>query len=322
MGAGLVLGAGVLASSRVSAQAATPTPAEPAPPAVEPAPVEEVVESARRSVRSTAEWLARGVDSWFGNKPFEAGGKVTDGRLSLGLLKRQHESVDAGLRFAARFRLPNIEEHTYLFLGRDDPREVITDKPDSFSRQQRLLRENAGDRSFLGGVGLRWADSVDFRIGFRGGLKPYAQARYRRPWQLSAADLVDFRETVFWSVDDHLGSTTALSFEHAFSSTLAARWLNAATITQRVRKFEWSTSLGLYQSYSHQRLLSLEALAGGLQDSGVDVSDYGVQVKWQQPLHKDWLLGELIIGHFWPRPEAQRPRERAWALGGILTMRF
>lgn len=282
----------------------------------------EAVESARRSVRSSAEWLARGVDSWFGDKPFSEGGKVTDGRLSLGLLTRQHESPDISLRFNARFRLPNLEERTYLFLGRDDRREVITDKPGAFSRQQRLLREDAANRSFFAGLGVALHDTVDFRLGFRGGLKPYAQLRYRRQWQLGSADLIDFRETLFWTLDDHVGSTTAVSYEHAFSSTLAGRWLTSATITQRARHFDWSSNLGAYQLMGPQRLLSFEALFSGVQGSGVTVSDYGLQTKWEQPIYKDWLLGEVIVGHFWPRADAQSARQRAWALGGVVKMKF
>jgi hypothetical protein len=290
--------------------------------AAPPTEVGKAAEAARESVRSSVEWLARGVDSWFGDKPFSDGGKVTEGRLSLGLLTRQHEAADLSLRFNARFRLPNFDERAYLFLGRDDRREVITDRPGVFSRQQRLLRESAADRSFFLGLGVPLRDAVDFRLGFRGGLKPYAQVRYRNHWQLGNADLLDFRQTLFWTIDDHVGSTTATSYEHAFSPTLAGRWLNSATITQRVRKFEWASSVGTYKLLGQQRLLSFEALMSGLQGSGVAVSDYGLQTKWEQPIYKDWLLGELIIGHFWPRANALSPRERAWALGGVVKMKF
>ena len=283
---------------------------------------EGAIESARSSVRSTAEWLARGVDSWFGDKPFTDGGSVTAGRISLGVLKRQDEGFDVDLRFNARFRLPNIEEQTYFFFGRDNPREVISDKPGAFSRQQRLLAETAADRSFFAGLGRSVSDSVDFRIGFRGGLNPYVQGRYRKPWMPGPADLVEFRQTLFWSLDDHLGSTTALSWERAYSPTLAGRWLNAATITRVNRKFEWNSSLGAYKALGGQRLLSLEALATGKQGSGVAVSDYGLQTRWEQPIHKDWLLGELVLGHFWPRNDATQPRGRAWALGGTVKMKF
>lgn len=285
-------------------------------------PSEGTIETARATVRSTAEWLARGVDSWFGDRPFQDGGSVRDGRISLGVLKRQDSGVDVDLRFNARFRLPNLEKHTYFFFGRDNPREVVSDKPASFSRQQLLLAETAADRSFFAGLGRTVTDAVDLRIGFRGGLNPYAQVRYRKPWMPKPADLVEFRQTLFWSVDDHLGSTTALSWERAFSSTLAGRWLTAATITRVTSKFEWNSSLGAYRSFGQQRLLSLEALASGRQGSGVAVSDYGLQTRWEQPLHKDWLLGELVVGHFWPRDDDTRPRGQAWALGGTLKMKF
>ena len=47
----------------------------------------QMVEATRNMARAFAEWLARGVDSWFGDKPFEDGGRVTDGRLSLAVFK-------------------------------------------------------------------------------------------------------------------------------------------------------------------------------------------------------------------------------------------
>lgn len=285
-------------------------------------PTDSVADSARRQARSTAEWLARGVDSWFGDKPFSDGGKVSDGELSLRLLKRQDDSLQHGLRFKARFRLPNLEENAYAFIGRDDQRELVRDKPNAFTNEQLLLKGNAEDRSFFAGVGVRLRDSVDLRLGLRGGFKPYAQARVTHQFWLSSTDLVELRETLFVTTGDRLGSTTAASYEHAVSSTLAWRWLNAATITQRSRKFEWSSSLGAYQSFGRERLLSLEGLVSGVQGSGVRVADYGLQLKWEQPVHRDWLIGEAIVGHFWPRPDALSERGRAWAIGASLRMKF
>ena len=287
-----------------------------------PQEVDEVLESARQSVRSTSEWLARGVDGWFGDKPFSDGGKVSDGRLSVSLLTRQHESPDFAVRFNARFRLPNVESRAYLFFGRDDQRDVITDTPDSFSRQQRLQPENAADNSFFGGIGVRVRDSLQFRIGLRGGLKPYAQARYGQAWHIGDVDLADFRETLFWSLADHVGSTTALSYEHAYSSTLALRWLGSTTITQVSKHFDWASSIGAYKSFGDQRLLSLEALVSGTQGSGIGASDFGLQTKWAQPIHKDWLIGEILVGHFWPKTDALSPRVGAWALGAGVKMLF
>ncbi len=233
-------------------------------------------------MHSTAEWLARGVDSWFGDKPFEEGGKVTDGRLSVSLLKRQDENADFNLRFNARFRLPNVEEqrlpvHRPRQSARGDHRPAGVRS----ARRNACWRRPPDDRRFFAGLGRTVSDAVDFRLGFRGGLKPYVQVRYRRRWTPRPNDLVEFRQTVFWTVDDHLGSTTALSYEHAFSSVLASRWLSAATITQATKKFEWYSILGAYRSLGDQRVLSVEALVAGRQSSGVGLTDYGLQTRWR-----------------------------------------
>jgi hypothetical protein len=301
-----------------TAEATGPASVAQAPPDA----IDEALESTRQSVRSTTEWLARGVDSWFGSKPSKDGSRVADGRLSVDWLHRRDIGDEFTLRFNANVRLPNLEERAYLFFGRNNTREVVTDKPDALSRQQRLQPQPKEAQSFFAGVGIPLRDRVDFRLGFRGGLKPYAQVRYRRLWEFGAADLIDFQESLFWSVDDRFGSTTAASFEHAFSATRALRWLNAATITQKVRKFEWSSSLGLHQSFGPRRVLSLEALVEGLQDSGFGPSDYGVRLKWEQPVHRDWLLGNAVVGHFWPRRDALSARESVWAVGGALILLF
>ncbi|MDP1899569.1 MAG: hypothetical protein Q8K96_03825 [Rubrivivax sp.] len=288
------------------------------------APQQEVLEATRRSVRSGVEWLARGVDGWFGDKPFREGGKVTDGRVSIGWFKRQDQSADFDVRFNAHFRLPNIEKNAYLFVGRDDPREVVRDKPDALSRVQVLRANRLSDRSFLAGLGLSLRDSLDFRLGLGPGFKPFAQVRYDHSWEAGLGHLIDFRETLFLTKDDRFGSTTALSYEHVFSPTLVARWLNAATITQVSRNFEWSSSLGAYHSLGRQRLLSLEMLFNGTgtQGTGVGLSDRGLVAKWEQPIYRNWLLCEIVGGHFWTRADAASERHRVWAFGGSLKMRF
>ena len=321
---------GAVASSETAASAPEPVAAVPPSPQARadaaPAAVDGVggaLHATRRAVRGATEWLARGVDSWFGDKPFEEGGEVSQGRLSLHLNLRQGEDPDARLRFGARMRLPNLErQSTYLFVGRDDTKELVKDRPEEVSPQQLLLRQEVADPSFFAGLGLSLYDLIDFRIGFRGGLKPYLQARYRQAWPLSAADLIEFRQTFFWSVDERFGSTTTLSASHAFSPTLSSRWLNSATITQDSRVFEWSSIVGTYKSFGAQRQGSLELIFSGEQNSGVPVSDYGLQARWEQPIYEDWLLVEIIVGHFWPRDTPQDERGREWAVGSGLKMRF
>lgn len=283
--------------------------------------VEEGAEDLRTGVRETALWLARGVDSWFGDKPFSAGGSVTEGRLGLSLLHRPDEN-SASLRFNARFRLPNLEDKAYLFVGRDNPREVITDQPGAFTRTQRLQRETSEDTRFFAGVGVLLRESTDLRVGFRGGLKPYVQLRYKHPVMLDDRRLAEFRQTLFWTVDDHLGSTTAVSVERAVHDDLAVRWLISGTVTQASRRLGVSSNLGAYRLFGHRRQLALELIATAEQHTGVGLTDYGVQARWQQPVHADWLVGEVLVGHFWPRANDSVPRDPGWAAGLTLTLHF
>ena len=285
---------------------------------------QEVLEVTRQSARSTAEWLARSVDSWFGDRPFEDGGKVSNGRLSVGLFYRRDAPVDVDLRFNARFRLPNLERRAYIFVGRDDPRDVIQDKPDALPRQQALRADRLGERSFLGGLGVTLLDVFDFRLGVSNRLKPYVQARYAKPWQLSADQLLEFRQTLFWTSADRFGTTSALSYGIALAPAWSLRWATLATLTQDTGNVVWSSTLGGYRSFGWERQLALElVLSGsGTHGTGVGASDRGLLLKWQQPLHADWLFGELVGGHFWPRPAAQSDRANVWAVGAGLKMRF
>ena len=304
---------------------AMPNADEPTATAATAATPEEVLAAARRSAQASAEWLARGVDSWFGNKPFEQGGAVTDGRLSLVVFKRQDQKVDVDLRFSARYRLPNIEQQAYLFIGRDDAREVQRDTPDGLSDPLGLQAGGGPtQRTLLAGLGLSLQDRVDFRLGLGRRLKPYAQARYSLPWVLAPGHALDFRQTLFWTREDRAGLTTALSLDSTLSRTLTLRWLNATTTTQQAQATEWSSNLGLHALLHGQHRVSLEALFNGTSQRGpgVIVSDRGLLAKWEQPLHRHWLLGELIVGHFWPLRDAAGARQQAWAVGGGLKMKL
>src|SRR5262249_29183817 len=160
----------------------------------------------------------------------------------------------------------------YLFVGRDNEREVVEDTPGAFSRQDRLLAETRDDRSFFTGLGYSLLDSVDLRLGFHG-IRPYAQARYRQPLTPNESALVEFRQTFFWRVSDHFGTTTAISYEHALAPDLALRWLTASTGTQKTRQFDWSSIFGGYKSYGDQKLLSLELISTGRLSGGVTVGE-------------------------------------------------
>jgi hypothetical protein len=68
--------------------------------------------------------------------------------------------------------------------------------------------------------------------------------------------------------------------------------------------------------------LSLEALVDGQTGIGVGITQYRLRGRWEQPIDRDWLLLELLGGHFWPRPTVADERGTAWAVGAAPQMRF
>jgi hypothetical protein len=285
-------------------------------------PERGMVERGREGVRAFTEGVARKVDSWFGDKPFEEGGKVS-GSIGFNFLVREDEGFRSNLRFRARLDLPNLKEKGYLFFGQDNERELITDQPEAFTRQQQLLAESRRqDQSYFAGLAYSLRDNLEFRAGVRGGYKVYTQARYRKSWVLSGKDGLDFRETLFWTVDEGFGSTTALAYEHAYSPSLAFRWRTAGTFSEDTDGLGWSTSVGMFKSFQNERLVSLEGLVHGETGSSVGVAEYGVRAIWRQPIYREWMLLSVTVGHFWPQDEDDAERRRSWAMGAGIEILF
>ncbi|MCC4117289.1 hypothetical protein LLG90_18195 [Aromatoleum toluclasticum] len=274
-----------------------------------------ILDRSRVVVHDFTEGVARRVDSWFGDKPFEQGGKVS-GQIGFKFLARQHENPDASFRFGARLDMPNVKERSYLFFGQENERELVTDQPEPFTRRELLLPEDRRqDQTLFAGVGYALRDNIDFRAGLRSGIKPYAQARYKKDLVLGERNRFDFRETIFWNRKDGVGSTTGLNFGHAFTRSVAFRWQLAGTISDETDGLAWSNSMGIFKTFGDQRSLSLEALIGGMTAGSDNVSETGVRAIWKQPVYRDWTLVEVSLGHFWPQGDAKDDSERGWALG-------
>jgi hypothetical protein len=282
-----------------------------------------ILEESRKEVREATEWAARRVDSWFGNIPFEEGGKISKGRIRLRTIWREHDEVDVNLRFRVRMTLPNLQDKAHVFIGSENERDLVRGRPDTVTEQQRLLRENKqDDDTFFAGIGLNLLDLLSFSVGLRDLHKPYVKVRYIYTWQIDARNELEFTETGFWALDDGFGATTSVDYEHAFSPVLSLRWLNSGTVSEEDDGLDWFSSLGLYRRFGELSLLSGELIADGETGNEVDIEEYGVLVKWRQPLYRDWLFVEFSTGHYWVREKLADDREGKWALGVGVQMNF
>lgn len=283
----------------------------------------EWLHDTRETLRDFFEGIGRGVDGWFGDTAHDEGRRLVNGRLIVNTLWRRDDGFQTGVNFRGKFDLPNLENKAYLYFGQDNERELITDQPDEFSRRQRLLSEgDEDDRTFFAGLGYALRENIDLRGGIKGGLKPFVQARYLKRWQLAEDDQVEFRETLFWQSSEGLGLTTTLNYRHDFTHSVDFRWRNSATVSQSTDALAWQSSVGTFFRFGRQRQVSVEALIRGETGSTLPVAEYGVRGVYRTAIYEDWLLGEFIVGHFWPRDENDTERDKSWAAGFGVEINF
>lgn len=294
----------------------------PPPQVDEPSEEIRILAAAREGLHGSAYWLVANVDEWFGEKPFEESGSVS-GSVRLRALYREDGGLNSNVRYRLRVHMPNVSERGYVFLGRDNEDELVRDEDESFRRGQQLLPESdSEDQTFFAGLGFMLRENIDLRLGVRGGYKVYTQARYNQSWWLTDASNLNYRQTLFLAVSDGFGTTTGLNYAHALTPRTAFRWRNSATLSTETDGVKWSTSLGLFRALSGDRELSGELLSRGETGNPVPVREYGVRSVWSQPIYRDWITGEVIVGYFWPRDNKDPERRRSWAAGVGAELRF
>lgn len=267
--------------------------------------------------------LVEEVDSWFGPRPFDESGGQVSGSLSLRLLQREDEGLDADVRYRLRVKMPNVSSRANLIIGREDEADLVTDQQQDLSKSQVSgSGTQVEDPTTFVGLAYRVRDDVSLRLGVRGGYKLFAQARFNKRFTFSERSILDFSETLFLAVDDGLGATTGLNYRHAVSERAAWIWPNSLTYGTETDGLEWRTAPGYQLSWPGQKRFVVDLPANGETGSTVDVSEYGVRARYRTPLHREWLLGELIVGYFRPRDEDDPSRRDAWALGGTVEIQF
>lgn len=314
------MSAGLLGAAAAWGAPAGEATAQQALPKAEHASGRGGIDAGRAALRQGVEWLAQRIDGLFGGDPPNAIGEVAQARLALGTHWREDAGFETHVRLHARFDLPNLRERAYLFFGQDNARELVHETPEAFTRKSRMLADVRALAGFAG-FGLGLGELGDLRAGIKGSFEPYAQARYRYTWRTEAYRL-EFRETLFWELEEGLGATTALAARRALGAHYVGVAQAAGTLSERARGLAWSLGLGVERARAPLRRLVVEAVAHGETKASNAVREYGLRARWRAPLQDDWLLGELSLGHFWPRPEEAAERRRSWAAGVGVEVQF
>ena len=130
------------------------------------------------------------------------------------------------------------------------------------------------------------------------------------------------RVTPFANHLDGAGLTFGPDFDHALSPTRLLRWSSIGTVTEETSGVGWRTALVLYQSLRELRAIAFEAFERGATAAPVPLVEYGVRTIYRQPLFRQRLFAELVVGYSWPRVDPTLEREGSAGVTFGLEMPF
>lgn len=255
-------------------------------------------------------------DGLFGDEHAIAERDATYGYVQPKLDYNEHDGVDPGARFRAKFNLPLAERRFNALIGRssgeDEEREARSDD-EGMEELPESFRD--ADDDWLVGLGYAPVRGPRNRLDFDAGIEVrtpvdvFVQGRYRRHWFLSQRDLVRVRETVFWRTDDRLGTRLNVDLERVLGGSHVARWRNSATWAQEIEGVEWFVELTLFERLGLETALAYVLSADGMTDAEVTVGNYGFEVIYRHNVLREWLFVELRPGLDWRRRELSSKRE-------------
>lgn len=317
-----------------SEPAGTPAPAPAEPPKpdlakschVKDHPDVVVIDETRRKLEETVCGAALWFDSLFGEGDVRAA-RSTHGRVEVVASHSDFEGWDTRVRFNANIRVPSLEDRLSVFVGRDNEQDFLRDRREGAGLRSQFPRVDGQD-NWLAGLGYSLPEAYrlkfDVRAGAHGLSHPTAFVQARLGYTPYADDrnLVHLRGTPFVNTFDGLGFTLSLDMDHVIGETLLLRWSDIGTVSQESAGVDWRSALILYQNLRRQRALGYELFIRGATRAPEPIGEYGARTIYRQPLLRERLIGELILGYSWPRNDPTLPRDGSFAVSLGLTLPF
>ena len=255
-----------------------------------------------QQVTLTATWL----DSFFGDRDYEAEANETSVRWALRSFSERGEGAEFSSRLRLRLRLPGLENRALFFIGRESDDLDTTDS----------LSEEVGDR-FSGrnqrttALGLRYffTDNPQKNVSLNGGVRirsrspvGFIRPRLRHFQEFSAFDL-RFIQELTWFTDTGLESQTELQLERPvwdrwfFRSSARLDWYEDEDGLFPTLGFNWRRPI------DEQRVVSVSwnNYFRTEPDAELDSSVFGV--RYRQRIWRRWLSFEVSPQIAFPEAE-------------------
>lgn len=260
-------------------------------------------------------------DGFFGDpRSFEETPVGTFVRLRSSLQWDETEGWGVGLRIRANVLLPRVSERVRLLITRDeDVSGEFRDGPAADDRDDRTR------------LGLRFIASEQARsqLDFDGtvrvtssGLNPRVRGRYRYVQGLTATTLGRATQTVFWELDEGLGTTSRLDWEWLPDRDRLIRWTGQGTFSESSDGVDWRTSVTDFRQLNSRTAIRSEVGAFGYTRPSFEVEEYFVAFRYRRQFLRNWLFYELQPEYAWPLEEVGGSRRGDWRFTFTLEVQF
>jgi hypothetical protein len=180
------------------------------------------------------------------------------------------------------------------------------------------------------GLGLRIWDRLrshgDLGAGVLLRLPPgvYGRARVRSILPLGRRLLSRQAVTGFWRTDTRFGTSASADLERPLASSMIARLLGSATLTEVSRGVEWLGDVAFVATFQDRSGAQVGASVTGATDAlagAPPVERYRVYTRFRQDFYRHWVFVELEPEYAWPwTPE--RGRRATWGVALRLEVQF
>jgi hypothetical protein len=268
-----------------------------------------------RSVCSSALWF----DSFFGDERVEEQRQVSHGWIRGGILLDTQEGPRPDVRADLKLALPRLEGRATAYLGRDTESNLISDASDGVEGIPSHFVE--AEARWVAGLGYTPMRSRFSRFRLDAGVtmkwppNPFLKARYTADLFSDRLSLVRYRQTLFWTGRDGLGTTGRLDLERALSPRLMIRQFNIGTLRKSTEGLDWQSGLVLYQYLGPGRAIAYLGEVFGETGRDPGLEDFGFRIMYRQNVAREWFFIQAEPALSWPREDLSESRV---AVPGIL----
>lgn len=302
-----------LAGSEVPPATDTPPDSE-AEAAAPPTPLLDRFEA---SIANTVNGSAKWVDGFFGDSRQSPDSPAAFGRLYFMPYFYEYNGLKTETRFRAYYPLDNFNARFSAVIGRGDEDELIANDHGFES----LLPRNNSEDAWLAGFGYKppWGQEGRFSLGagvkFDWPVDPYVRASYRLIHNFNEANMLRFRQSVYWQNTENIGGITSIDLERRTTADNLLRWSNWFKMSGKTEEVRYDSRLALYRNLKNDRGVVFALAIRGDSGAPVPVRDYGIYGVYRQRMWREWFYGQMLAGVAGYREDQWSERRLAMIFG-------